>query len=80
MSEKIGVGIVTYNSEDYFSKLYETLPIESIDELVVVNGGDAYKNNYECNKWIQHDTNKYPATCRNECIDYLMNAGCDHLF
>ena len=37
---KIGVGIVTYNSEDYFKALYESLPLAKINELVVVNGGN----------------------------------------
>ena len=78
-NEKIGVGIVTYNSEDYFKTLYDSLNGANIDELVVVNGGERYKNNYECD-WIQHNKNYYPATCRNDCITHLMNRNVDYLF
>lgn len=77
---KLGVGIVTYNSENYFRDLYNTLPLERIDELVVVNGGDKYTKDYKCNKWIQHAENKYPAVCRNECVEYLLQRECEHIF
>jgi glycosyltransferase involved in cell wall biosynthesis len=76
---KIGVGIVTYNSEDYFKTLYESLPLARINELVVVNGGNHYRENYACH-WIQHNTNCYPAICRNDAVNFLMNRGCEHIF
>jgi len=77
--EKIGVGIVTYNSEDYFKTLYESLPLAKIDELVVINGGNHYKENYACH-WVQHNTNCYPAICRNDAINFLLNRNCEHIF
>ena len=77
--EKIGVGIVTYNSENYFKALYKSLPLNSIDELVVINGGDQYKKNYECH-WVQHNTNCYPAVCRNDAVNFLLNRNCEHIF
>ena len=76
---KIGVGITTYNSEDYFKSLYETLPLDRIDELVVVNGGDSYKNEYKAN-WIQHYKNFYPSVCRNDCLSFLLQRNCEHIF
>lgn len=76
---KIGVGIVTYNSEDYFKTLYNSLPLEKIDEIVVVNGGNPYKGEYESH-WIQHNTNCYPAICRNDAISFLLNRKCEHIF
>lgn len=76
---KIGVGITTYNSEDYFKSLYDTLPLTKIDELVVVNGGKNYKNTYNTN-WIQHYTNCYPSVCRNDCINFLLQRNCEHIF
>jgi hypothetical protein len=78
-NEKIGVGIVTYNSESYFKSLYDSLQGAKIDELVVVNGGNRYENTYDCD-WIQHNKNYYPAACRNDCITYLMNRNVDYLF
>ena len=79
MEEKIGVGVVTYNSEEYFKELYESIPFNKIDELVVVNGGEKYKDLYDTN-WIQHNKNYYPAFCRNDCINFLRNRKCEHIF
>lgn len=81
VADKIGVGIVTYNSENYFKALWNSLLQTgvSFDELVVVNGGDSYKDKYECN-WIQHNVNYYPAVCRNDAVNFLLNRNCDHIF
>lgn len=76
---KIGVGIVTYNSEDYYKALYESLPFDKIDVLVTVNGGDKYKGSYKGN-WIQHSENVYPSVCRNDCINFLLQRNCEHIF
>lgn len=77
--DKIGIGIVTYNSEDYYKALYETLPFNKIDVLVTINGGDKYKENYKGN-WIQHSENVYPSVCRNDCINFLLQRDCEHIF
>ena len=79
MNEKIGVGITTYNSENYFQQLYNSLSGCHIDELVVVNGGKEYSKKYDC-EWIQHKKNQYVSVCRNDCINFLMNRGCEHIF
>lgn len=76
---KIGVGITTYNSESYYKSLYDSLSLDKIDHFVTVNGGEPYKGTYK-GHWIQHSQNKYPATCRNECISYLLNQECEHIF
>jgi hypothetical protein len=78
-SNKIGVGIVTYNSEDYYEALYKTLPLDKIDVLVTVNGGEKYNKNYKGN-WIQHSENVYPSVCRNDCISFLLQRNCEHIF
>ena len=77
--EKIGVGIVTFNSESYFKSLYDSLPLNDIDEIVVINGGDQYNGKYTCH-WVQHNTNCYPAVCRNDAVNFLLNRNCDHIF
>jgi hypothetical protein len=76
---KIGVGITTYNSEEYYNTLYSSLPLNKIDVLVTVNGGDKYKNEYSSN-WIQHTENVYPSVCRNDCINFLLQRNCEHIF
>jgi glycosyltransferase involved in cell wall biosynthesis len=76
---KIGIGIVTYNSEDYFKTLWNSLQGCRYDELVVVNGGNKYEGTYECG-WIQHNINYYPSVCRNDAVNFLLNRGCEHVF
>jgi hypothetical protein len=76
---KIGVGITTYNSEGYYKALYNSLPLDKIDILVTVNGGDKYKEGYKGN-WIQHSENVYPSVCRNDCISFLLQRNCEHIF
>lgn len=80
-SGKIGIGITTYNSEDYFKTLYDSLQVGSgrFDELVVINGGEKYEKQYECD-WIQHNLNRYPSVCRNDAISFLLNRDCEHIF
>jgi glycosyltransferase involved in cell wall biosynthesis len=77
---KIGVVITTFNSENYFSSLYNSLPLDRIDELVVVNGGEPYKNEYKCSKWIQHDEVKFASVARNDGLRYLLEKECDFYF
>lgn len=76
---KIGIGITTYNSENYFKELFSSLENCTYDELVVVNGGNEYSAEYNC-EWIQHKKNQYVSVCRNDCIKFLMNRNCDHIF
>lgn len=76
---KIGIGITTYNSESYFKDLYNSIQGCSVDDIVVVNGGDPYSSQYNCN-WLQHSSNYYPAICRNDCINFLLNRQCEHIF
>jgi hypothetical protein len=78
-NNKIGIGIVTYNSEEYYKALYESLPFNKFDVLVTVNGGDKYKNEYKGN-WIQHSENVYPSVCRNDCINFLQQRDITHFF
>lgn len=79
MNNKIGIGITTYNSENYFNQLYKSLNGIKFDELVVVNGGQPYREKYDC-EWIQHKKNQFVSVCRNDCIVFLMNRGCEHIF
>jgi glycosyltransferase involved in cell wall biosynthesis len=76
---KIGLGITTYNSENYFKDLYNSIDRSKVDEFVVVNGGKPYKETYDVT-WMQHITNKYPAQSRNDCINFLLEKGCEHIF
>lgn len=78
---KIGVGVVTYNREDFFKKCINSIP--SVDTLVVVNDGSpynklSYSNNI--NYIIQHKENKTVGVSKNELLRYLILQECEHIF
>jgi hypothetical protein len=77
---KIGIGITTYESEEYFYELYGSLPFDQIDECIVVNGGKPYKGDYPKCDWIQHKENHYPSVCRNDALRYLQGRDVEHFF
>ena len=79
MSDKIGVGIITYKRPEYFKNCYFSLDQNSIDQLVVVNDGTPY-NLYFRAHLIQHDTNLGVCKSKNDALKYLLDQGCDHLF
>jgi hypothetical protein len=77
---KIGVGIMSYNSPEYFKTLYDSIPFDKIGGLVVINGGNPYEGDYPNCVWIQHETNKFPSVCRNEALDFLIGQQFEHIF
>jgi len=77
---RIGLAITTFNSESYFKALYDTIPFDIVDEVVVVNGGAPYERHYEGVHWIQHETIKYPSVARNDGLNYLKTQNIDYFF
>jgi hypothetical protein len=79
--ESIGLGIVTYNSEDRIKQSAITVP-SWIKNFVIVNDGTPYdETSYPPNAHvIQHETNKSVGGAKNSAIDYLLNQGCEHIF
>jgi hypothetical protein len=78
--DTIGLVITTFNSESYFQTLYNSIPFDRVGHVVVVNGGEPYKEKYDYVHWIQHDTVKYPCVARNDGIKYLWDKNIDHFF
>lgn len=78
--EKIGLVITTFNSESYFQDLYNSIPFDRLDEVVVVNGGEPYKEKYNKVHWIQHSEVKFPAVARNDGLKFLLEKDMDHYF
>jgi GT2 family glycosyltransferase len=79
--EKIGLGVVTYKREDYFKRTFKTVPLDVLDEVVVVNDGTPYDNSvYNGVHLIQSPTNEGVAKAKNKALRYLLNKGCDHIF
>ncbi|MBP9122319.1 MAG: glycosyltransferase [Ignavibacteriaceae bacterium] len=81
MTEKYGIGIVTYNRVDYFENLLLSLP--DIKNIVVVNDGNPYPESIYAKKnikVIQHKRNKGVGRSKNDAMSYLINKGCEHIF
>ena len=80
----IGCVITTFNSQEYFETLWNSIPFHRIDELVVVNGGKPYTKPFTSDKcnvtWIQHESNQGVARSRNDGLKYLREKNCDYYF
>lgn len=79
MSNRIGVGIVTYNRPDFFEKCLASIDRSKINELVVVNDGTPYAS-VDANILIQHPTNQGVGISKNHAFQRLLERGCDHIF
>lgn len=80
MQFNAGLVITTYNSENWFDELHQTIPFSKLKEIVVVNGGKKYKKNYINTHWIQHEKNLGAAQSRIDGIQYLQNKKIEHIF
>lgn len=84
----IGVCINTYNREDAFIKCYDSLPHDSIDELIIVKDGGIKYNCLDTkvsrrNKdytVLDFVSNNGVATSKNAGLAYLNHKKCDHIF
>jgi len=81
--EKIGVGIITYNRFHLLMKLYNSLPFDKIDELIIVNDGDisvGFDLIDGCNNTIIHTNGVGVGKAKNAALKYLKGHKCDHIF
>ena len=79
MSNKIGLGIMTYKRPDYFKKIFSSVPKEAVHELVVVNDGTPYDFDIDATL-IQHETNKGIGVSKNDAMKHLLEKGCEYIF
>lgn len=78
---KIGVGIITYNREDFYKKVLNSIPKHRIDRLVIVNDGDnAYVSNADANFVIHNNQQLGVSKTKNKVIKDLIDNGCNHIF
>ncbi|GAB0061169.1 hypothetical protein IBA8401_21960 [Pseudomonas syringae] len=80
--QKVGCGIVTYNRPALLKKLYDSLPAEIIDCVVIINDGDVYPefSAYDSEVFFNNETNLGVGKSKNRALSRLMDAGCEHLF
>lgn len=80
-SQKIGVGVITYNRPEYYKRVYSSIPKDQIDFLVVVNDGqDPYVREEDANTVIFNNQQLGVAKSKNKALKELINLGCEHLF
>jgi GT2 family glycosyltransferase len=79
MSNKIGLGIMTYKRPDYFKKIFSSVPKEAVHELVVVNDGTPYDFDID-STLIQHEINKGIGVSKNDAMKHLLERGCEYIF
>lgn len=83
MNNKIGIGIVTYNSPERLKASAATVPT-NVDKFVIVNDGtghlypnDVYPKHAEV---INHSKNLCVGCAKNTTIRALIQAECEHIF
>jgi glycosyltransferase involved in cell wall biosynthesis len=77
---KIGLGIITCNREEFYTKCYSSIPQNKIDSLITVNDGKQYDKPPPAGAYIHHEQNKGVGVSKNVAMQWLLEAGCDHIF
>ena len=82
MKEKIGVGITTCNRPDFLYDCINSLDLDKLDKVVIVNDGAPFdfNNTYKNVDYIQNEQNLGVAKSRNKLFKALLKSGCDHIF
>jgi GT2 family glycosyltransferase len=80
--EKIGVGITTCNRPDYFKQCFDSIDLDKIDFLVIVNDGKPFDFVSDNDKviFIQNKENLGVAKSKNKIFKRLLTLKCDHIF
>lgn len=79
---KVGCAITTYNRPAQLRRLYDSLPLQALDLLVIVNDGEPFATpvDWPGVVFIQNDRNLGVAKSKNRGIDALLDADVDHCF
>jgi len=81
MKEKIGLGLITCNREEFFKKSYKSIPSDKLDEFVVISDGEQYDYLSSIPTYfIQHSENLGVGKSKNEALKYLLAKDCTHIF
>ncbi|MDG0795971.1 glycosyltransferase family 2 protein [Pectobacterium punjabense] len=80
-NKKIGIGIVTYNRPEGLLSLYNSLPLDVIDELIIVNDGN-YQTSFEgiTHLVINNECNLGVGKSKNIALRHLLSKKCEYLF
>lgn len=82
LNEKIGVGITTCNRNDFFEQCVNSIDLEQIDLLVIVNDGAYFDFSSTSEKVtiIHNEKNLGISKSKNKILKHLLENGCDHIF
>lgn len=80
-SNKVGIGMTTYNAEHRIKESAFTIP-KWVKNFVIVNDGTPYdESSYPEHAYIiQHSTNECVGAAKNSALQYLLDLGCEHIF
>lgn len=80
----IGVGIITCDRPDFFRKCYNSIELDMVDKIVIIDDGATQLETVPCGDkiiYIRHDPGRQGVgVSKAVAIDKLMEIGCYHLF
>lgn len=79
--EKLGIGIVTYNREINLINLINSLPLDLIDSIIIINDGEIINESNIKNIPIINNQHNIGVGCsKNKALKYLIEKKIDHFF
>ena len=85
MTTKIGVGIITCNREHFLKQCLESVPLDMVDHIVIINDGKSLPRKYfkmavDKLDIIEHKKNTGVGKSKNDALKYLLRNNCDYIF
>lgn len=79
---KIGIGLITWNRENYYEKVLDSIPTNIVDEFIVVKdgGGEPYTKKPQSGEYIEFLGNEGNTRSKSLVWNYLLSKGCKHIF
>jgi len=82
---RIGVGVITCNREHFLKQCIESIPLDIVDHIVIINDGKPLPGEYfkmavDKVDIIEHEENMGVGKSKNDALKYLLNNNCTHLF
>ena len=84
MAKKIGVGVITCNREHFLKQCLDSIPLDMVDEICVINDGDKLSyditDTYRRIYMIEHVKNLGVGKSKNDALKHLLRNDCDYIF
>ena len=76
---KIGIGVITCNRKNFFTKCIKSIKKEWYDEIVAINDGGVPLRHSTMNI-INNPKNLGVGKTKNKALKYLLEKNCEHIF